>query len=104
MREILLGSEKDFKLHEGKVVVVENEEILVYRSSNKFFAFKNECSHEKFSLDNGIVNEDKESITCIHHGAKFDMSSGKVLSFPATSPIKVFDIFINDKKVYIKID
>jgi nitrite reductase/ring-hydroxylating ferredoxin subunit len=104
MREILLGNEKDFKIHKGKVVIIGDEEILIYRSINKFFAFKNECSHEKFSLDDGIVNEDRESITCIHHGAKFDMSSGRVLSFPATSAIKVFDIFVKDKKVYIKID
>jgi len=102
MKDVLIGKEKDFVVGKGYVINIDNEEILVYRGKNSFFALINECSHEKFPLSDGIINEEKCSITCIHHGAKFSLNDGSVLSFPATLGIKVYKVYIKDNDVYIR--
>ncbi|MHB8443541.1 MAG: Rieske (2Fe-2S) protein [Patescibacteria group bacterium] len=100
--EILLGDINDFPLH--KSVVYKNKliggEFVVYRMENRVFMFENLCSHEKYPLQDGIVQEDSESIICIHHGAQFDLSSGSVQSLPATKPIKVLKTLVQDDKLY----
>ena len=103
MKDLLIGKDKDFAVGVGHIITLGNEEILVYRGHNSFFAIKNECSHESFPLSDGIINEEKCSITCIHHGAKFSLNDGSVLSLPATEGIKVYKVYIKDTDVYMVI-
>ncbi len=104
MKDKIIGKDKDFIVGKGYIIILGSEEILVYRGKKSFFALKNECSHEKFPLSDGIINEDKCSITCIHHGAKFSLNDGSVLSFPATNKITLYKVYIKDTDVYIDIN
>ncbi|MHB8362562.1 MAG: Rieske (2Fe-2S) protein [Patescibacteria group bacterium] len=107
--EILLGDINDFPLHESVIYKNKfesfhgndsNGEFVVYRMENRVFMFENMCSHEKYPLQDGIVQEDSESIICIHHGAQFDLNTGSVQSLPATRPIKVLKTLVRDGKLY----
>ena len=114
--EILLGDINDFPLHQS--VIYKNKlgsrslgsrslgtsskgEFVVYRMENRVFMFENMCSHEKYPLLDGIIQEDSESIICIHHGAQFDLNSGLAQSLPATRPIKVLKTLVRDGKLYV---
>jgi nitrite reductase/ring-hydroxylating ferredoxin subunit len=103
MSSISIGEEKDFEIGKGYTFNLYGEDILVYRGQKSFFAIQNECSHAKFPLEDGILNEEKCSITCIHHGAKFDLESGKVLSLPALKGIKIYKIYIVNNEVYVDV-
>ncbi len=98
--EILLGDINDFPLHQSVVFNNKLGEFVVYRMENRVFMFENMCSHEKYPLQDGIIQEDSESIICIHHGAQFDLNTGSVQSLPATRPIKVLKTLIRNGKLY----
>lgn len=53
-----------------------------------YYAVQRTCSHMQLPLDGGRVRG--ASIVCPHHGARFDLKSGRVLAPPAWSPIAAY--------------
>ena len=52
-----------------------------------YYAFEDTCTHEQCSLAEGDLAG--TTITCMCHGAQFDIQTGAVLAPPAPLPIKV---------------
>jgi len=61
------------------------------------------CSHAKYFLDEGEVDEDFETVECPKHGSTCDLNSGKPRTLPATEPIDVFPIITTDDDIYIEV-
>ena len=64
-------------------------------------AIENVCSHDGEGMDEGMVDLEKCSIECPRHGAHFNIKTGKVLSMPAASDIRVFDLKVDEGKIQI---
>ncbi len=103
MKEILLGDIKNFEKHKGYTFNLEGRDIFVYFLKNSILAIDNCCSHEKYPLDDGLIDEEKKVVTCIHHGAKFDLLTGKALSLPAFNSINIYKIIKKENLLYIRI-
>ena len=65
-----------------------------------YYAFEDTCTHEQCSLAEGDLAG--TTITCMCHGAQFDIQTGAVLAPPASSPIKVYPIRIDGDSIQVE--
>jgi 3-phenylpropionate/trans-cinnamate dioxygenase ferredoxin subunit len=76
-------------------VRVDDERLLVGRlNDGALYAVADRCSHDGASFDGGTV--DGKVLVCPHHGAKFDLLSGKALAMPAVAPIETFPVRVTE--------
>ncbi len=61
------------------------------------------CSHAHHFLDEGEVDVDDETVECPKHGSTFDLNSGKPRSLPATQPVEVFPVKVENDDVLIEV-
>ncbi len=87
---------------EMKGVDVGGEAILVCNVGGEFFAVHDECTHECFPLSEGTL--DGHCVTCLLHGARFDVRSGEVLALPAYGAVKTYQVKVEGDDVLVAID
>jgi 3-phenylpropionate/trans-cinnamate dioxygenase ferredoxin subunit len=63
-------------------------------------ALKDRCSHADLSLSDGEL--EGGTLTCQHHGAKFDMCSGRALGLPAVRPVEAIEVRVEGDKVFLR--
>jgi 3-phenylpropionate/trans-cinnamate dioxygenase ferredoxin subunit len=66
-----------------------------------YYAFDDKCTHEQCSLAESDLAG--TTITCMCHGAEFDVRTGQVLAPPAPAPIKVYPIRINGDSLEVEV-
>ena len=82
-----------------QVFEVNGRDVGVANVDGKFYAFADVCTH-----DNGPVAEgelDGCEIECPRHGARFDITTGAVLSMPAVTPLPVYDLKIENDYILV---
>lgn len=89
------------ELEENKLIVVETEgeNILVTKINGEFYAVENNCTHENLPLNGGEIYQGQ--IQCPHHGARFDLKTGKATQFPAVVELKTYEIKIENDDVLV---
>ena len=86
----------------GMVAVdVNGARIAVANVQGEFFAFDDECTHEQCSLAEGDLAG--TTVTCMCHGAEFDVRSGAVLAPPAVVPVKVYRTRVEGDALHIEV-
>ncbi len=76
--------------------------ITIFRVGDKFFATDDTCTHAKFSLADGYVED--EEIVCALHEARFCLRTGRVLSPPATVPLRTYPVKIEGDDILVELD
>jgi nitrite reductase/ring-hydroxylating ferredoxin subunit len=66
-----------------KKVTLDGKEVLVANVKGYYYAVGSECTHFRGDLSEGVLAGNV--VTCPNHKAKFDVTSGKVVSPPAES-------------------
>jgi 3-phenylpropionate/trans-cinnamate dioxygenase ferredoxin component len=85
---------------EGAVrVVVGGVPLAIVRSEGAVYAIFDVCSHQDVPLSEGEVEEG--TIECWLHGSRFDLSSGRPTSLPATRPVPVYPVKIDGDDVLV---
>jgi 3-phenylpropionate/trans-cinnamate dioxygenase ferredoxin component len=77
--------------------------IAVYRLNDGYYATEDNCSHAQASLAAGDIDLDECSVECPYHGSLFDIRSGRVLSLPASRPIKTYPVKVVDDEVLVEV-
>ncbi len=80
---------------------VAGRRIALVRIGDAYFAVDDECSHEDFSLSEGEVWTDECQIECPRHGSTFDLVTGAPCSLPATQPVAVYGVEVDDGTVSV---
>ena len=93
-------------IREGTVQAFEHgdSEIAVARCDGELYAFSNICTHALAFLSEGDLDTDDCTIECPLHGARFDITTGKVRSFPATIPLPTYAMRIVDGQIEVAVD
>ena len=87
----------------GKTVVeVGDRVVALFHVSGTFWAIDDLCTHDGGPLAEGELHD--HVITCPRHGAKFDIRTGRALSFPATQPTVVHQVKVEGEDVYIAVN
>jgi nitrite reductase/ring-hydroxylating ferredoxin subunit len=82
-----VGAVEEFPEDSITARVVGDNEIVVIRQGGEFFAMPDRCTHQRYPLNDGELLDGK--IKCVHHGATFDLRSGRA-TLPAIKKIQLF--------------
>lgn len=89
------------ELHEdrGKLVVVDGEDVALFKRNDAVYALHNVCSHQHFSkLHDGIIEGLR--VTCPMHGWTYDMTTGKAVS--GSGRVRTYTVIVKDDHVYVE--
>jgi 3-phenylpropionate/trans-cinnamate dioxygenase ferredoxin component len=91
---------------EGEVrrFVVDHRPIAVTNLGEEGFrAVDAICSHAHYFLDEGEVDVDDQTVECPKHGSTFDLNTGRPTTLPATLPVEVFAVKVEDEDILIEL-
>jgi 3-phenylpropionate/trans-cinnamate dioxygenase ferredoxin subunit len=91
----------DFADADRKLVDLGGDlQIGLFKCNGDFFAISAWCSHQKASLLAGEVSGGQ--VACPMHGARFDLATGRHLSFPAVKPVVSYPVKVENDAIYLK--
>lgn len=91
-------------LPEGRGIRVDYGEhrVAVFRIADSVYAIGDRCSHAEASLAEGeLFGIDVE---CPRHGSEFNLETGRPDSLPATKPVPVYEVVVDDGQVTLVIE
>jgi 3-phenylpropionate/trans-cinnamate dioxygenase ferredoxin subunit len=80
---------------------VDGEDVALVRVGDEIYAIRDECSHAEVALSDGDVEGCE--IECFLHGSRFDLRTGKPVTFPATEAVLVYPVTVDGDDVYVDI-
>jgi 3-phenylpropionate/trans-cinnamate dioxygenase ferredoxin subunit len=89
--EILVG--------QFKPVAAQGKRLLICHAESGFYAVDDTCTHDDGPLADGWL--DGTAIECPRHGARFDVTTGKVLCLPAAVPINAYRVRVAGDEVQV---
>lgn len=92
-------SVSDVEPESALAVEAGDEDIAIVNSGGRFYAVIDECSHASVPLSEGDVENGE--IECYLHGSRFDLSTGEPLQLPATEPVDIYPVKIEDDDIYV---
>lgn len=75
--------------------------IAVANVEGDLHAFDDVCTHQQCSLAEGDL--DGATVECPCHGSQFDVTTGEAIGGPATEPVDVFEIRVQDGELQVLI-
>ena len=82
-----------------KEVEVGGATVAIANIDGSFYAVDNICTHLGCSISEGDVSGTE--VTCICHGARFDLRTGEVLGGPARASLKTYPVSVSDGNITV---
>jgi 3-phenylpropionate/trans-cinnamate dioxygenase ferredoxin subunit len=82
---------------------VDGARVALVRIGDDFHAIGDRCSHADYSLSEGEVWADDCLIECPKHGSMFSLRTGEPDSLPATRPVPVYPVTVQDGEVLVEV-
>jgi nitrite reductase/ring-hydroxylating ferredoxin subunit len=95
---------KTSEVQDGKLmhITAGGKEIVVTKFDGNYYAMDNVCTHAGADLHEGELSNNE--LTCPWHGAKWDIKTGNLISFPQKlKPLQSHKISIENETLYIEI-
>ncbi|HEV3081098.1 MAG TPA: non-heme iron oxygenase ferredoxin subunit [Gemmataceae bacterium] len=83
----------------AKAVVINGRKLALFNLGGNIYAIEDTCPHRGAPLSEGEC--DGTTVICPWHGASFDLTSGAVLSPPASSGVMAFKVQLVGNEVQI---
>jgi 3-phenylpropionate/trans-cinnamate dioxygenase ferredoxin component len=77
---VKVAETSEIPLGQMKVVKFGEKEVVVANINNTYYAIENSCTHMHGDLSKGVL--EGNTLICPKHKAKFDVTTGKVVSGP----------------------
>jgi len=77
--------------------------LAVVRIGDDWYVIGDRCSHEDYSLADGMVWEDECEIECPKHGSTFSLTTGDPQTLPATRPVPVYAVRVDGRDVVVTV-
>lgn len=86
----------------GVRVTVGDRKIAMFRIEDDVYAIGDRCSHAEASLAEGELWD--TSVECPRHGSEFDLITGEPGALPATEPVPVYEVSVEEGTVYLELE
>ncbi len=83
-----------------RTVDVNDVLIAIFNIDGKYYAIEDMCTHDGETLAGGEIEGCE--IICPRHGARFDITTGEVLSEPAYEDLETFPVRVEDGMVQVR--
>jgi 3-phenylpropionate/trans-cinnamate dioxygenase ferredoxin component len=93
-----VGATSAFAEESLTALTVAGQEIVLVRHRGRFYAVPDMCTHARFPLHDGSLDEGR--IVCCHHGARFDLETGRP-TLPAVKPLARYPVDVDGDDVYV---
>lgn len=97
-------STRDVEAGSARRFDVDGHRLCVVRLGDDWYVIGDECSHEDYSLADGLVWEDECEIECPKHGSTFSLTTGEPQTLPATKPVPVYAVRLDGDDVFVTVD
>ncbi|MER3457470.1 MAG: biphenyl 2,3-dioxygenase [Chloroflexota bacterium] len=84
---------------ERKFFDIDGEPAALFNVDGQYYAIADVCTHDDGPVAEGVL--DGYAIECPRHGARFDIRTGAVLSFPAIVPIPTYQVKVAEDGIYV---
>lgn len=78
---VRVADKSEIAMGKMKKVTIDEKAILIVNVDGNYYAVGSECTHFGGDLSEGVL--EGNVVTCPNHRAKFDVTTGKVVSPPA---------------------
>ncbi len=100
-KDIRVANVKDLRNGEMRQISVEDNEILLVRVEDEFFATAAHCTHYGAPLEKGVLNGEK--VVCPWHNACFGIKSGKLEEPPALDALPRFSVRVEGEDLIVQL-
>jgi nitrite reductase/ring-hydroxylating ferredoxin subunit len=102
MAKVVVGKTSD--IQEGKLmhITASGKEIVLTKLDGNYYAVDNICTHAGAELHEGELNNSE--LTCPWHGAKWDIKTGGLISFPQKlKSLQSHKILVDNDTLFIEV-
>jgi 3-phenylpropionate/trans-cinnamate dioxygenase ferredoxin subunit len=85
----------------ARKVEVDGRLVALVRIGDDVYAIGDTCSHANVSLSEGEVLVEEREIECWKHGSTFSLLTGEPQTLPATRPVPVYDVRLEDGQIMV---
>ena len=96
---VTVGKTSDISPGTVRVFIVDGHGVAVANVDGQFYAFADVCTHDDGPVAQGEL--DGCVIECPRHGARFDVTTGRVLAMPAVVPLPVYDLKVEGDEIKV---
>jgi len=96
---LTVGKTSDIAPGTVRVFDVDGQAVGVANVDGQFYAFADVCTHDGGPVAEGEL--DGCVIECPRHGARFDITTGAVLSMPAVVDLPVYELRIEGDEIKV---
>jgi nitrite reductase/ring-hydroxylating ferredoxin subunit len=82
-------------------VDVGGTRIAIANVGGSYYAFDDTCTHAQCSLAEGELSG--TTVTCMCHGAEFDVRTGAVLAPPAPAPVRAYRVRVEAGALQVEV-
>jgi 3-phenylpropionate/trans-cinnamate dioxygenase ferredoxin subunit len=101
MTRHVVGPVGDLAPGTARRVEIGGEPLALVRCGDEIYAISDICSHANVSLSEGEVLCDEREIECWKHGSTFSLVDGEPQSLPATRPVAVYKVEVDDGQIVV---
>ncbi len=100
---VAVAKVSDIPAGQVKPVQVNGKRLLVCHvegAAPPFYAIDDTCTHDDGPLGEGVL--EGAAIECPRHGARFDVTTGRVLCLPAPMPIRSYPVRVEGDAIQVQ--
>ncbi len=99
---IRIAGTKDLPPDQAAAFDVEGQRIALFNVEETFYAIGETCPHRNGPLSEGDIQG--TTVTCPWHGAKFDLTTGKVLGPPAHEGVRSYKVVVEGTDIHVEVE
>jgi nitrite reductase/ring-hydroxylating ferredoxin subunit len=82
-------------------VELEGVKVLLSNLEGEVHAVSGVCTHEDYDLSEGFILDGV--VVCTLHLSQFDLKTGEVYNPPATVPLRVLNVKIQEDAIFVEV-
>jgi nitrite reductase/ring-hydroxylating ferredoxin subunit len=105
---VMVAGKAEVPVGKMKAVKLEGKEIMIANVNGNYYAINSTCTHAGGDLSQGVL--EGNVVTCQKHHAKFDVTSGELVSKPKIGFLHVnandeptYQVRVEDENIMVKL-
>ena len=99
---VKVAKESEITPGQGHIRQLEDVRVALFNIGGTLYCIEDVCTHDDGPLAEGEL--EGNVIQCPRHGARFNVTTGAVLSMPAPTPVRTFRVEVDAGDVFVQLE